>query len=329
MTNALDSVFGRLSAAGVPRAYVRSKVLPSWWDEELAESPNGFTETLVMMASRLGVTPSELRGDRPLDLAPQGACRFKLSSATHRNDVVVAQRIALQTARVVAQAVTTPVRGVPPATALRDELLSAGARWIDFDALLGFCWRAGIVVLHVSELPQGKKMTALAAYVGQRPVIVLCQKHRHPSWLSFHLAHELGHLALGHVDPGGMLADEGIDVDSTDADERDANGYAFQLLGGAPPARLPRTVGFDASVLAARAVRLGEERRVDPGHLVLAYGRQVDRLSLAAAALNVLGAPEEAAPMVHRHLRAAVDFDAVAEDQLEFAARVMGVALDP
>ncbi|MFX9185041.1 ImmA/IrrE family metallo-endopeptidase, partial [Acinetobacter baumannii] len=85
---------------------------------------------------------------------------------------------------------------------------------------------------HLTRLPKpGKKITGLATFIADRPIIVLCSGRDSPAWLAFHLAHELGHLMCGHVKVGGAPL---VDVDLSDTDdgrhEREADRYAFQLL---------------------------------------------------------------------------------------------------
>ena len=48
----------------------------------------------------------------------------------------------------------------------------------------------------------------------------------------FILAHELGHIALGHIEEDGVLIDESMDHNVQDQEEADANAFAIELLTG-------------------------------------------------------------------------------------------------
>lgn len=51
-------------------------------------------------------------------------------------------------------------------------------------------------------------MDAVAIKVSERPVIALTKKHKHASGVLFGLAHELGHIACGHLENNSLLIDE-------------------------------------------------------------------------------------------------------------------------
>jgi len=61
-TNPMKELYGRLSDLGVPKKYVRSALLPSWWDDAAAKTPAGYAEALTYVSKRLGVSMDVLRG---------------------------------------------------------------------------------------------------------------------------------------------------------------------------------------------------------------------------------------------------------------------------
>jgi len=103
-----------------------------------------------------------------------------------------------------------------------------GDRGVDFEKLLAWTWGAGIAV--VPLLGKGTFVAAVWRVHGT-PVVTL-KESRDPSvyWL-FDLAHELGHLASGHVTDGGMVdVDSPRPVQSADHLEQAANDFALELL---------------------------------------------------------------------------------------------------
>ena len=63
-------------------------------------------------------------------------------------------------------------------------------------------------------------------------MIVLCRNSRSSAWLLFILAHELAHIALGHIDDDGMLIDENVKRNIQDTEETEANRFAEEVLSG-------------------------------------------------------------------------------------------------
>jgi hypothetical protein len=172
---------------------------------------------------------------------------------------------------------------------------------------LWYAWRHGIAVLHLAALPRGKKFSGLAQFCGPTPAIVLASGFRSPPWLAFHLAHELGHILLGHVTPeSGALVDSDVDKLSNDEDERAADRFACEILTGkAEPAFSP-TYGLTGPKLADAAKEYGKKNRVDAGVVALIYGRSAQRMPAAQNALKLLnlnsGAHERIAHWLDIHL---------------------------
>jgi len=164
--------------------------------------------------------------DTPIVLQSDCVVCNKLKKDTSIEDVRLAEVVALRAARVVSRSVRGESKSVPDALTLRHQILDGGVPWVGFQHLLGWCWSNGIAVMHVAEFPKAtKKPHGFAAIVDGHPVTVLCWKEHRSSWLLFHLAHELGHIALGHVVDGRMLVDETIELDSQEEDEAAANAY--------------------------------------------------------------------------------------------------------
>jgi Zn-dependent peptidase ImmA (M78 family) len=118
--------------------------------------------------------------------------------------------------------------GVVPADprALR-ELVVGNRADITLEALVRWCWQAGIVV--VPMLAKGG-FSAGAWLIGEQPVVVLKEAPDFKAWWLFALAHEVGHLAHGHVGRGGLIDIEPGWEGRDDEQEGQANAYALDLL---------------------------------------------------------------------------------------------------
>jgi hypothetical protein len=65
--NPMPRLIGRLADLGFPEDWIRSAVLPDWWDDEICDTPAGFAEGCAILARLLGLDCRSLRyGDGPI-----------------------------------------------------------------------------------------------------------------------------------------------------------------------------------------------------------------------------------------------------------------------
>jgi hypothetical protein len=164
----------------------------------------------------------------------------------------------------------------------------------------------------------------MAVKVRGRPIVVLCKKTKAPAWLLFILAHELGHIVLGHIPDDGVLIDENVDTNERDDEEMAANAFALELLTGKREANF-RAGGRwpNAEMLVHFAKEYGRELKIDPGHIILNYAHTMGKefFPVANAALGKLGSPD-AMGVVRRKLAQHLDWSRLPEDSSEFLMRV-------
>lgn len=325
----LKDLYARLRGIGLPRPYVQKYLLPEWWDDAAAETPAGFTEALWTIARHLGVDADQLtRTD--VDFAwPRSRVQFKHTANVARADLELARVLAEQVARFALRGVkasTSPMRD--SASDLRAEILDRGHANVSFEALLDLCWSRGIPVLHVANFPRSAaKMMALAVNLDDRLAIVTTQQESHPAWHLFVLGHELGHIALGHVDTNSSVVDEQIDERSDDEQERAANAFAMELLTGSPTTRVtPGDRWPNATGLASKALQLSAQHHIDAGHLVLNYAHSMpgNFYPVAREALKLLPAPD-ARSTIRQRLAANLDWSAMPDEAAQFVARMTGM----
>lgn len=325
--NPMSDLYRKLATFGLPKSYVRSTLLPSWWDDEAGLTPGGFSEALLHVSRSAGLDLSSLRDAAKPVQAISIPVRFKHNKATRDGELGLARTLACQVARMAAAA-APELKTFPSTAAGIRELLLEDRNWIDLEALVDFCWSVGIPVLHVTEFPpKTKRMQALAVNVEGRPVIVCTNNKRAPAWLLFDVAHELGHCVLGHVQPGAALVDELIDRESVDADEVAANRFALELLSGMPGMRTTATTWPKAAVLAEEAMLLAVERQTDPGVIILNYAFSMgpDFFPVGNAALSHLTQQPDAPALLRRKMADALDWAKLPEDSSEFVAKMTAV----
>lgn len=332
MTNAdpVSGLFSRLNALGFGSKYLK-RMLPEWWTPEAGKSATALLELKILLSRELGLNAAELIDDNKIvHFALPERTKFKRSSRVAAADIRCATSVALAVARTIAAAAVSHY-SAPPSdpSKIRADILGKGAKWISFRALLRYAWENGILVVQVKELPEGMpKMDALLSSIDGRPVIVLSRAVAQSAWLAFILAHELGHLASGHIAPDELIIDENLEETAgDDKDERDADRFALTLLGGDPDFRVTIKGTPNAPALAQAAMEKGAALRIDPGHLVLRYAYQSGAWPLAQAALSLLE-PESHAPQDIQHaLQHYLELGRLPSDTREFLSKVTGLPL--
>ncbi|MCO6418353.1 ImmA/IrrE family metallo-endopeptidase [Siccirubricoccus sp. KC 17139] len=288
-----------------------------------------------------------LRPGGGFEPAPLPQALFKVRKATTAREVVAARGFATAVARLVAQAASALPRKVPADPSSLRELAVAvaeGRGWVDFAALVEASWQLGIPVIYLPELPvSGRKPDGLVTFVAGRPVVVLLKNQRLAEWMVFVLAHELGHVALGHLGTteGAAVVDEKVSLaaeepvvpgnEPEDNQEREANAYASHVL---VPGGIRLTLGPwpwpRADRLAARAIEFGKRHGICPGHAVLNAVKHSSRgnkepFALGMAALKVLHETMDArttAEICRDAARRHLDLDLTRPDTADFLEKL-------
>jgi hypothetical protein len=298
----MGDLYRRLRTVGFDAAFIRTRVLPDWWDDSLAENPVNRTLAELAIFRFLGFSIRDLSTpSKRLKLPPISGARLKRLKGTKPSEIVPSILVAER----IAKAVVHCLQGLPAWHALpqvgelRKQILTC-RQFVDLEALLHYAWSRGIAVLHISALPKpSKRFSGMALFCGETPVIVLASRRDSPPWLAFHLAHELGHLAFGHVTQGKpLIADNDIDQIDNDEEETKADAFACELLTGAPSPQIGAITGLTAPKLASIVHKSGSESKIDPGTLALVYGHSAERMPVAQKALKLLGMDRGARPQI-------------------------------
>lgn len=324
----------RLETAGFASDFVRT-CLPDWWDEQAEDSESAWLHLQLGLAQRLSIEPmSLLDPEKPLQLSEVGQPKFKhlaLTDAQQR----AANGFGQGLARLLVAATPEGAYELPvSALELRQLMLEDDDHpWIGFGQLLQICAAFGIPVAHLTAFPAGiKGMAAMTTSVRQRGAIFTARKPTHPAQIAFYIAHELGHIALGHVRDGQSIVEaltldpgEGDDGTAPDDEELAADRYAFELLTGKPELVVQGPLGKGTpQELVDLAVQAGEALRVDPGLMILCFGRQTGRWPISAAALKLL--PDhtgEIPSQINRALRSQLDPEMLSSEDLAYLDAVV------
>ncbi|WP_417500149.1 hypothetical protein [Methylophaga sp.] len=335
----VKAAFETLREAGYPKSFI-IRFLPEWWDNSLLKTSAGALQFALILKQRLGIDVS-FGQDGVLSIPSRVSIAhtsFKRRAGTAVNELNIAANLGIATARIALLALKRPYTPIPSDPTIVNKLVCdrTGKKSVDFEGLLDFCWEYGIPVLFLKEIPRHtKRMTGMAVMVDSRPVILLGFNYSQFPKQLFVLAHELGHIANGHVENNGALIDEELEdvseglegrrLAKKDVEEQEADLFALSLLrnGNIKITELiPRQ--SSSAILAAKAIEVGTRLNVDPGHLIVSYAKQHDDWLKANQALNFIEQPVSATQALKKVFFSNSDLSILGEESKEYLLSVQG-----
>jgi hypothetical protein len=104
---------------------------------------------------------------------------------------------------------------------LRESILNH-SRYVDLQQLLATCWALGVPVIQLRVFPlTTQSMHAMVIESGGRHAILLGRNASYPAPAAFTLAHEIGHIASGHIRGALALIDVEDPALAKDRDEQE------------------------------------------------------------------------------------------------------------
>ena len=329
---------------GVKSDFFKKVLAPSWWEHKMAESRNLTISLAMITAKKLGVSLLSLLSSGSRDFLKDTPCAaYKMHSNDSTGKMTGTSAMLCATAKAVLSGIENqnPVENNP--LEVRENILSS-ARYVDLYSLLDYCWSHGIPVLTMTPTVPGASASVakwhrpdgVAIRDNGKYCIFLPSDKKFQAQHLFYLAHELGHIALGHLKKEGeLINDDSITIEGAKSKgEQEANQYAISLLNG-EYAFKPNLVTQWPEELARWAVAEGKEHRIDPGHLVLRNANEKSMYPLGMAALNRLNqiAPEEQKngdrpiTLVKSKAYQNIDEKAYSDEQLEQIAQTIDLTI--
>jgi Zn-dependent peptidase ImmA (M78 family) len=330
----METLYGRLSAIGLPEKFIREQALPDWWDKEFEDSPGAVVEAAAYISRRLNLDINSL-------LEPLATPTFKhscIASNKTKQGIIINQlcnayAIAARIAEMAAFACNTGFQLLSESASIVRNKILENREFVDLEGLLKFCWSCGIPVVHFDRYPKSQdKFDGMVAFFDHRPVIVISLNRSSKAWLAFILAHELGHIIKGHAN-NTILVDELVLLENQDIEEIEANEFAVELLLGKPDIgyNFPPYLSGKGMVDYARQISVRD--RVDPGAVILnnAWNKAVrvvtkkeERIIWATAneSLNIIEGDADAPKKINIYAQQYLDLDKLdvdSQDYLELA----------
>ena len=326
-----ESLRSRLREAGLTSRAVDA-VWPTWWSADAEGSVSATAELRYTLARRLGLPPQSLFEDQPKFVWRSDA-KFKNLGELSDLEARVLASFCVGVGRHVVAALpstgaTRELPLLPPARDLRGILLQ-DVPAIDLRSLLVLCWGLQLSVIQLRLFPLKRKgLHAVTTRSGKRFAIMIGQESRFRAQVCFWIAHELGHIALGHIGDSCALLDvEDPTEHSGDEEEFAADSYALELLTGSPDPRVEvSSATYTASQLANAVRAAAQEHGIDPSVLALCAAHRDHRWSEAFGALKILGDEDDVPVRVNELAVTQIDLDSLSPDNREFLRTVMGLS---
>lgn len=322
-----------LRKAGLSDSAVQA-AWPSWWTNDAESSLSAQTELRFALARKLGLSAPALIGDR-IDFVWRDEAKFKHLADVDEQHASAIASFAVAVGQLLIQA--TPAFSSRPvalsASSIRHSLLKTRS-FVDLQGLLVICWSIGVPVVHLRVFPLSRKaMHATAVSAKGRHAILLGRDATYPAPVAFDLAHELGHIVLGHLSNMRAIIDADgrqYDGEQVDLEERQADEFALALLTGqeVPDIRFNVT-SYSARQLARAAVSAGRARHIEPGTLALCAAYGTGAWATASAALRMIyDAPKPVWSEVNNIAVGELDWNQLGDDSTEYLQNLMGYPVE-
>lgn len=309
-----------------------SAAWPLWWSEDAEASASARAELRFGIARRLGLDPHSLLQDReePRFLWREEA-RFKQLSGESERERAGITSFGRAIASILVRASPALGGNLAAASNLRESVLASGRPFVTLADLLSLSWALAVPVVHLRIFPwPQKRMAAMTVRVGGRSTVLLGKDSVYPAAIAFYLAHELGHIALGHVEADRQIIDfedEEPAAEREDDEEREADAFALELLTGEPePTVLATGPGWaHGRALAHAALESAQGLRIEPGTLALCFGHSTGDWQTANAALgHIYAGPRPVWTYVNAIARQQLELGDLPVEAVDFLEAVLG-----
>jgi hypothetical protein len=320
----------RLKAIGLSDPAIEA-AWPEWWSDAADPSPSARAELRFSIARKLGLDPHSLLDEED---APRfvwrDEARFKHLSGESDAERAAITSFGRALGSILVAATPSPSGTIldASATTLRTAILRS-RQFVRLLDLLSLSWAVGVPVVHLRVFPAvRKRMAAMSVSVADRNAILLAKDSMYPPHVAFYLAHELAHVALGHIAKDTAIVDLESDLHAgtTDKEEAEADRFALELLTGrADPQVVPVPGEYNAPGLAKAALETGPALRIEPGTLALCFGYSTQNWAVANSAMKfIYSAPKPVWEAVNRLAARELELDHIPTDARSYVTAVLG-----
>jgi hypothetical protein len=293
LTNEASRTRRRLKQIGLSDSIIEA-AWPEWWSDDADASASARIELRFSLARKLGLDARSLVDEEGVPrFVWRDEARFKNLSGESELERAAISSFGRALGSIVIAA-----------TANRNNILSADAisirnsilrtrPFVNLLDLLVLCWTVGVPVVHLRIFPwPRKRMAAMSVRVNDRSAILLGKDSMYPAHIAFYLAHEIAHIALGHLSAETGIVDMESDhpvLAVGDQEEEEADRFALQLLTGTTDPRVLASPGtYNAPGLADAVLQSATALHIEPGTLALCFGYSSGNWAVVNSAMQFI-----------------------------------------
>ena len=267
---------------------------PDWWSDSADPSPSARLELRFSLARKLGLDARSLVDEEGVPrFIWRDEARFKNLSGESDSERSAIGSFGRAFGSIIIGAASIGQGALPPdSIAIRNAILTSRP-FVGLLDLLVLSWTTGIPVVHLRIFPLlRKRMAAMSVRVGDRSAILLGKDSMYPAQIAFYLAHEIAHIALGHLTKETAIVDlesNRLAIAGADQEEIEADRFALQLLTGrADPRVLPASGAYNAPGLADAVLESAAALHIEPGTLALCFGYSTGNWAVVNSAMSFI-----------------------------------------
>jgi hypothetical protein len=330
MTSTREELVREMRRAGFSSAAIDA-AWPSWWTDDADGSPSSRAELRFALSRRLGLAPKPLLGER-VEFFWDDAARFKHLRVHQAQEQSAIASFGISLGRDLISATPKPDGfdwQSTTALQLRRSIIK-NRPFVDLQSLVAASWSFGIPVVYLNVVPlETKSMHAMVVRYQDRFAILLARNTRYPAMLAFTIAHELGHVLLGHIGDSLALVDLENPAENRDDDiqEQEADVFALNLLTGTSnPIIEPDRVEFNAPTLARAAIEASSQHQVEPGMIALSLAYRDGSWARTMSALKfIYGGNVELPDAINRLARKSLEWDKLSSEAADYLEKIMAI----
>lgn len=329
-TNAAQFKRRLISSTGLSESAINA-AWPGWWSDEADTSLAAQSELRFTLARKLGLDPRSLLADESPRFVWDDSAKYKNYHGDLQSERAAITSFGVTLGRML-------VRGCDPAVEIHDMnplslrkilLEKSNADFVDLKVLLTLLWSLGIPVAHLRIYPlSAKHMCAMSVRSGERFAILLAKDGNYPAATTFHLAHEIGHIALGHLAGADAVVDmdDPMEADVSDKEETEADRYALALLTGSEDFSVINAGnGSSAKQLAEQANAASRTHHIEPGVIALCYGHASKDWAVASGALkHIYASPHPVWESINKAAARQLSWSSYDEETAAYVNAVIG-----
>jgi Zn-dependent peptidase ImmA (M78 family) len=288
--------------------------LPEWWNDACSTQSELMPDVDIRIARFLGLSLADVKNpDFPLAPTIYENAHLRRVRFIDEDRLAPAIHSALKIGAAVVRNLRNPesFQATIPSVALkwRHQILKNQTN-VTLDVLLKDLWDRGIPVVPIEVLPT-PTFQGMACFIGDRPIILLGQRHDEPGHLAFIIAHEAGHIAAGDCAPGQPVIDEEGEIDDDAEMERGADNFAKSVLLGSDS--VPDLTDGNYKQIAKQADQIEQTTGADASLIIYNWARQTRDYKTASMAAKALYISAGARRNLRRHFDHHVNLDAASE----------------